>query len=181
MSNHRHAPHAEPHAEPHGTAAATKAGRDDAHDCDCAGHRLAQAHGAGGPAAVGHVGWLSSLAPILACALCPVCLSAYATILSALGVGVGIALSARQHALLVSTAVALALGAGLWRARVTRRYHTLALTTVGCTLLLIGEYAGDNRLLIGLGMTLLVGSMVADRVLEYRAKAAARRGTPSKN
>ncbi len=178
MSHHRHASP----AAAHGTGAAqASSGSGDAHACDCAGHRLAQAQGAGGSAAVGHVGWLSSLAPILACALCPVCLSAYATILSALGVGVGVALSAQQHALLVSLAVALALGAGLWRARVTRRYHTLALTGLGCTLLLIGEYAGDNRLLIGVGMALLLGSMLADRLLEARAKAAARRSAPSKN
>ena len=178
MTNHSHASHAQP-TGPAGPA--VTASSADAHACDCAGHRLAQAHAAGGDGAVGHVGWLSSVAPILACALCPVCLSAYATILSALGVGVGVALSARQHALLVSAAVVLALGAALWRARVTQRYHTLALTGLGCALLLVGEYAGDNRLLIGLGMALLVGSMIVDRTLEYRAKAAARRAAASKN
>ena len=159
--SHGHAPSKTP-TQPSAAAAAPVVADDP---CDCAGHRLAAQAQTAGTGAAGHVGWLSSIAPVLACALCPVCLSAYAAILSAFGVGVGFAISDRQHAILLVIAVVLALSAAVWRARITRHYSMLALTVVGCVLLLLGENLGDNRILIGLGMALLVGSMILDRVL----------------
>ena len=81
--------------------------------CDCVGHRM-QARRSTGEKLSG----LSAILPILACAVCPVCLSAYATILSALGVG--LAITEGQHAILLGVAVVLALASGLWRARITR-------------------------------------------------------------
>jgi hypothetical protein len=105
--------------------------------------------------------FLSGLAPILACALCPVCLSAYATILSALGVG--FALSEGQHRVLLLLAVAMALGAGIWRARVTRRYGPLGTATLGCALLLFADFVHENRVLSAAGMILLVVAMIWDR------------------
>jgi hypothetical protein len=149
-ADHDHHPHPHPAHPAHGAAAAVD-------DCgNCAAHR---------PRApvdrTGRWGWLSGLIPILACALCPVCLSAYATILSAFGVG--FALSEGQHAVLLIVAVVAALAAGAWRARVTRRFGPLGLTAFGCVLLLLADVLHENRALSLVGIALLVGSMIWDR------------------
>jgi hypothetical protein len=115
------------------------------------------------------VGWLSGLAPILACAICPVCLSAYATILSALGVG--FALTEGQHTVLLLVAVVAALGAGAWRARVTRRLGPLAVAALGCALLIFAELLHESRPLAIAGMVALVASMIWDRRASRRAAA----------
>jgi hypothetical protein len=146
MGSHSHADH------DHGPIAAAAAD-----DCgNCAAHR---------PRAPvdksGRWGWLSGIIPILACALCPVCLSAYATILSAFGVG--FALSEGQHAILLFMAVAAALLAGGWRARMTRRFGPLGLTAVGCALLIFADVLHENRALSLCGIALLVSSMIWDR------------------
>src|SRR5438477_9553043 len=99
MSAHSHADHDHGPGHPH-EAHAPHEGHDHepkaaaVDDCsNCAAHRPRPA----GEAA--RWGWLSGLVPILACAVCPVCLSAYATILSAFGVG--FAISEGQHAILL--------------------------------------------------------------------------------
>jgi hypothetical protein len=146
MGSHSHAEHDHPHPP---VAAAD--------DCSsCVAHR---------PRApidrTARWGWLSGIVPILACALCPVCLSAYATILSAFGVG--FALSEGQHAILLIVAVVAALASGAWRARMTRRFGPLGLTALGCTLLIFADLLHENRPLSLIGIALLIASMIWDR------------------
>lgn len=133
--------------------------------CDCAGHR-AKAAVAGGGAGIG---WLSGVAPILACALCPVCLSAYATILPLLGVG--FVLSEGQHQLFLIGAVVAAILAGSWRAKITRRFGPLGLTLSGCALLIFADLLHESRPLAVVGMVCLVAAMFWDRRAGKRAQA----------
>lgn len=117
---------------------------------------------------------LSAILPILACALCPVCLSAYATILSALGVG--LAITEGQHAILLGVAVVLALVSGVWRARLTRYYGPLATTAAGCALLILGDLLKENRPITFLGMGVLLVAMIWDRRATARRRAEASAG-----
>ncbi|MFO0573534.1 MAG: hypothetical protein U1A78_06030 [Polyangia bacterium] len=148
--HHGHDHHA--HAAPSGDA------------CDCAGHRLQARTKDGGKASL-----LATLLPILACALCPVCLSTYAAVLSALGVT--LAFTEGQHAVLLAVAVVAALGVGIWKARRSGRYTALALTAAGCGLLVLSQVFNDNRVLGLLGIGALLGSLVYERVQARRAAA----------
>lgn len=160
MGAHSHAEHDHhhPHGSEHDSAHAheSKKGAADDDCSNCAAHR---------PRAPvdrsGRWGWLAGIIPILACALCPVCLSAYATILSVFGVG--FALSEGQHAVLLIVAVVAALASGAWRARVTRRFGPLGLTALGCTLLIFADVLHENRPLSLIGIAMLIASMVWDR------------------
>lgn len=148
-ANHAHHDEGQHHAKDSPPAARP-------HACDCTGHRIAEK-----PRTASQWGWLSNLVPILACALCPVCLSAYATILSALGVG--FALTEGQHALLLGIAVAAALLAGIWRARMTRRYEPLGICMLGCAMLVFADILHENRALAIVGIILLVIAMLWDK------------------
>ena len=153
-ADHHHGPSAtHDHAHDHAKADSHK------HEGDCGN---CVAHRARPPASrTGRWGFLAGIVPILACALCPVCLSAYATILSAFGVG--FALTEGQHAILLFVAVAAALLAGGFRARMTRRFGPLGLTAVGCVLLIFADVLHENRALSLVGIALLVASMIWDR------------------
>lgn len=131
-------------------------------DCDCAGHRLQARNKEGGKATI-----LATILPILACALCPVCISTYAAVLSALGVT--LAFTEGQHALLLGIAVVAALGVGIWKAQRSRRYGALALTALGCGLLVLSQAFNDNRVLGLGGIAALIGSLVFERVQARRA------------
>ena len=172
MSAHSHAEpdhghaHGHEHGHGHGHGHAHDGHGHDGHahakkaavadDCsNCAAHRPRTA------AETARWGWLSGLIPILACALCPVCLSLYATILSAFGVG--FAITEGQHAVLLFVAVAAAILAGGFRARVTRRFGPLGLTTLGCMLLIFADVLHENRPLSLVGIAMLVASMIWDR------------------
>lgn len=101
------------------------------------------------------LGWLSALAPALACAVCPACLSTYAKIAASLGSGLAIGETA--HLLLLLAAIAVSLAVSSWRTWKSRRAWPLALALLGGTLLLIGhlvelaplEWAGIGVLLGG--------------------------------
>jgi hypothetical protein len=153
---HDHHGHGAPHQA--GPAAAS------AHACDCTGHRL-QARAKDGSKA----SFLATLLPILACALCPVCISTYAAVLSALGVT--LAFTEGQHAVLLAVAVVAALGVGIWKARRSGQYGALALTATGCGLLVLSQVFNDNRVLGLFGIAALLGSLVFERVQARRAAA----------
>lgn len=114
--------------------------------CDCAAHAKPAA-GAGSP-------WASVL-PVLACAVCPACLSAYAKVLSAFGVG--LFLSERQHAVILSVAVACSLVVSGARSVKSRRWWPLSTSLAGSVLVVAGhvgewpglEWAGVVTLLVG--------------------------------
>jgi hypothetical protein len=116
--------------------------------CDCAGHSPR-------PASNAEPGVWSAIAPALACAVCPACLTTYGKILSAFGVGVGITES--QHGALLVVAVAASLASSAWRAWRTRRPWPVAVAALGAALVLTGhgvdvhtvEWAGILVLVVG--------------------------------
>jgi len=121
------------------------------HACDCAAHRAA---GAGHSSA----GLWSAILPILACAVCPVCLTTYAKLLSVVGIGFG--LSARQHLIVLGGAVLASLGLSAWRSYRTQRVWPLALSVLGSVLIMTGHFAGDLELVEWAGvLVLLVGGL----------------------
>lgn len=134
----------------------------DGDACDCAGHRLKARNQEGGKAT-----FLATLLPILACALCPVCISTYAAVLSALGVT--LAFTEGQHAFLLGIAVVAALGVALWKAQRSRRYVALGLTAAGCGFLVLSQLFNDNKALGLVGIAALIGSLVYERVQARRA------------
>lgn len=161
MGSHSHADHdhAPNHAVEHGPKRAAVAD-----DCSsCAAHRPR-------PPVDGTSKWglLSGIAPILACALCPLCLSAYATVLSAFGVG--FALTEAEHKVLLLVAAAAAVLAAGWRTRVTGRYGPLGVTVLGCALLVLGDVMNENKALSMGGIVLLVAAMIWDRRAAKRAR-----------
>ncbi|MCA2981105.1 MAG: hypothetical protein INH41_06685 [Myxococcaceae bacterium] len=117
--------------------------------CDCEHHRSAQAP----PSAAS--GWVASVLPVLACAVCPACLSAYAKLLSALGVG--LVLTEAQHAVIMTVAVASSVAVSGWRTVRTRRRWPLLVSLGGASLVVAGhllehgvmEWAGVLVLLAG--------------------------------
>jgi nickel/cobalt exporter len=155
---HDHHGHGHDHGHDHHAHAQAAAGDD----CDCAGHRLKARSQNGGKAT-----FLATLLPILACALCPVCISTYAAVLSALGVT--LAFTEGQHALLLGVAVLAALGVALWKAQRSRRYTALGLTALGCGLLVLSQLFNDNKALGLLGIGALLSSLVYERVVARRA------------
>lgn len=101
------------------------------------------------------LGWLSALAPALACAVCPACLSTYAKIAASFGSGLAIGETAHLVLLLVAIAVSLAVSA--WRSWRSRRAWPLALALLGGIVLVVGhvvelaplEWAGIAIVLAG--------------------------------
>jgi hypothetical protein len=112
--------------------------------CDCPAHREV----ARDPAE--RASRWSALLPIFACALCPACISAWAPLLAA--AGLGLALTESQHTGLLLGTIALSLGVALWRARRTRAWLPVVLTAGGGGLMLGGHALNDNAALAGLGV-----------------------------
>jgi len=110
--------------------------RHTSHGCDCAHHRH-QAQPERPPQAGRAWSW-AQLGPILACAVCPACLSTYAKVLSAFGVGVF--LTEGQHHVLLAVAVGLSLAVAVVRYGRTRVLGPLVLTVGGC-LVLVASHA----------------------------------------
>lgn len=94
-------------------------------------------------------GWL----PVIACAFCPVCIGAYAGVLSA--VGLGFLVSERVHAWLMLIAIGLAvISAGL----ATRRHGhpaPMVITVAGAVAALAGHLLSDLHALVYSGVALL--------------------------
>lgn len=110
--------------------------------------------------------------PILACAVCPACLSTYAKVFASLGVGA--ALSARAHLAVLAVAIAASLlvsGVRSWRAK---RPWPLVVALSGCALVLAG-HLGDAHALEWLGVVVLV----VGGLLEQRLARAADSSSPS--
>lgn len=93
--------------------------------------------------------------PLLACAVCPACLSAYAKVLSAFGVG--LFLSETQHAIIMAVAVTSSILVSAWRSVRSGRRWPLAVSLSGSVLIVLGhllelaavEWLGVVVLLVG--------------------------------
>jgi hypothetical protein len=125
--------------------------------CDCPVHRTAARAGAretGSP-------WWLSVAPVLACAFCPACLSVWAPTLSVLGVG--IAWTESQHVAALALAVTIALVPAALAARRRGRVGPLVATLVGSALLVAGHLTGGKHILEVTGMAALLAGAALGR------------------
>jgi hypothetical protein len=120
--------------------------------CDCEHHRSP----ATGDSVAG--GLWASVLPLLACAVCPACLSAYAKILSALGVG--LVLTETQHAVIMSLAVASSVAVSAWRTKRTGRAWPLAVSVSGASLVVVGHLSERSALEWSGVLILLVGGLL---------------------
>jgi hypothetical protein len=98
---------------------------------------------------------------VLACALCPACLSLYAKVASA--VGTGLAIGEEAHAVLLGIALTVSLSAALWRWHQTKRLPPLLLSVLGAALVGLAHALGEVAWLEWSGMALLLTSAVVDR------------------
>lgn len=96
--------------------------------------------------------------PVLACAVCPACVTAYAKVLSLVGLGFG--LSETQHVILLVLALTCSLAVSAWRSWRSRRWWPIATAIVGAALVTVG-HVSDSHMLEWLGvLVLLVGGLV---------------------
>lgn len=133
--------------------------------CDCAHHRAK----ATTPASVEPGGRWASVVPILACAVCPACLAAYAKVLSF--VGIGVSLSESTHLLVLVVAIGVSLVVSAWRAWRLRRMGPLAISVVGGGLLVLSHALDENPLLLWSGVAVLLGGGLWERQVWRRFRA----------
>jgi hypothetical protein len=118
--------------------------------CDCAAHRVRSSE------AGARASFWGALLPVLACAFCPACITAWAPLLATAGIGV--ALNESQHSLLLIVAIALSLGVASWRARRARAWAPVLLTGLGGAAMLGGHAWNDNAPLESLGVLCLLSA-----------------------
>ncbi|TKC99024.1 MerC family mercury resistance protein [Polyangium fumosum] len=111
----------------------------------------------------GRSSFLSVVLPVLACAVCPTCLGAWAQALSALGVGF-VVTEAQHHALLV-VAVAVTLMVSVRRYARTHRKGPLALSLAGSVGLVASHLLGEIEALAWAS----IGVLVAASIWQHRA------------
>ncbi|WP_426752633.1 MerC domain-containing protein [Myxococcus sp. Y35] len=128
--------------------------------CDCAHHR---GQSPANPNERGKVpgGRWSVLVPLLACAVCPACLSTYAQVLSF--VGVGLSLTESVHQVMLAVAVTVSLAVSGWRFRRLRRLGPLLATAAGCALLVLGHALEENPVLTWGGVAVLLAGGLWER------------------
>ncbi len=83
---------------------------------------------------------IATAAPMLACAVCPACLSAYGKIFAALGIG--FTLSEEEHSYFLLAAVLISLVSSSWRTWVTQKLWPLLIAMSGCLLIMAGHWGG---------------------------------------
>jgi hypothetical protein len=116
-------------------------------------------------------GLLGALAPVLACAICPACVSTYAKALAVLGVG--ITLTARQHAALLVVALSLSIGVSARRAWQARRAWPVIVALAGATLVCFGHFGSERPLLEWFGIAVLLAGGLVERHRARRARVGA--------
>ena len=117
-------------------------------------------------------GTWAALAPVLACAVCPACVSTYAKLFATAGVGA--ALSERQHLVLLVVAVAVSIAVSAYRTWRTQRVWPLMVALGGCGLLVAGHLL-SAAWLEWCGMaTLVVGGLLERRAARRHASGAPR-------
>jgi len=116
-------------------------------------------------------GWrgrLASVAPLLACALCPACLTVWSTLLSAVGVQAGLAgMGEEAHGVVLGVAVLVAMGVAAWRAISTRDVRPALLPAAGCGML-VAAHALDVESLEWAGVAALLGAALLDHLRHRR-------------
>ena len=124
---------------------------EHSHACDCAAHRAAKTTAL-------NASMLSAILPVLACAVCPACLTTYAKLFSVLGVGFG--LSEFHHLVLLVVAIGASIGVSAWRSWRTRRVWPIAIALAGSALVATGHFVGDLHAVEWAGVLLvLVGGL----------------------
>jgi hypothetical protein len=115
--------------------------------------------------------------PVLACAVCPACLTTYAKLFSVLGVGFG--LSEFHHLMLLVVAISASIGVSAWRSWRTRRRWPIAIALTGSALVATGHFAGDLHYVEWAGvLVLLVGGLVGRRGRVDRGGGLVEQGLP---
>jgi hypothetical protein len=110
--------------------------------------------------------WLGMFAPVLACAFCPACLTLYASLLSA--VGVGITFTEADHHALLGAAVVSCIVVAAWRSRREQTIVPLAVGGLGCSVLVLG-HVGERAWIEWIGIVvLLTGAWFVDAVRGHR-------------
>jgi hypothetical protein len=130
------------------------------HSCDCSAHRAQPSSS--------NSGFWASLFPVLACALCPACLTTYAKLFSVFGVSFG--LSELQHLILLVVAIAASLTVSGWRSWRMRRAWPVAVAAVGAGLVVTGHLAGELHFVEWAGvLVLLAGGLTEHFRLRSRS------------
>ncbi|NBC43911.1 hypothetical protein [Corallococcus exiguus] len=93
--------------------------------------------------------------------MCPGHLSAYAQVLSF--VGIGASLSESTHQLVLGVAIALSLAVNAWRAWRLRSLTPLAISGTGGGLLVLSHALDENALLLWSGAAVLLGGILWER------------------
>jgi len=134
--------------------------------CDCTAHRAPRP-------LPPNAGIWSAILPVLACAVCPACLTTYAKVFSVLGVGVG--LSEFHHLLLLFVAISASIGISAWRSWRTRRMWPIGLALTGSALVATGHFAADLHAVewVGVGVLLVGGLTEHFRLRRQRASIVA--------
>jgi hypothetical protein len=126
----------------------------------------------GHPGRDGATGLWATILPVVACALCPACVSTYAKIFATIGVAA--ALSKRQHLALLVFAVVMSVGISAYRSWRSRRAWPVVVALAGCTLLSAGHLIEANALeWCGIAI-LVVGGMLEQRAARRVARGAER-------
>ena len=109
----------------------------------------------------GRPAWLQTLVaipavvlPLLPSATCPVCLAAYAAVLSSVGLGFVFSDSVQRP--LIVFFLTVTLGSVAWSARQHRRFGPLAVVLCGSVAIVAARIAWDIRWLVYLGVVCLV-------------------------
>lgn len=104
---------------------------------------------------------LAGLLPVLLCAFCPACMSAWAPLVGLLGWH--FFENEIVHRGLLGLSIVLALGLGGLRARRRRYWLPFGVTASGCALLVSGEVAGDYWPLTLTGSAALLVAFFVER------------------
>ena len=142
--------------------------------CDCAGHRTPirfEGEDASAQPASPPTLW-SSLLPVLACAVCPACVTTYAKVLSLVGLGFG--LTETQHLILLVLALSASLSISAWRSWRSRRWWPITMAVLGSTLVAIGHIQGDLHALEWMGVVVLLLGGLGEH---FRLRRSTRAGT----
>ena len=133
------------------------------HACDCAAHRAPKT-------TAPNASMWSAILPVLACAVCPACLTTYAKLFSVLGVGFG--LSEFHHLVLLVVAISMSIGVSAWRSWRTRRVWPIAIALTGSALVATGHFAGDLHAVEWAGVLLLLVGRLTEHFRLRRQQAS---------
>jgi len=137
------------------TACADSTRAEDSHEA-CCGHHHRHRHAAKDGSA--RSSFLGAVLPILACAVCPTCLGAWAQALSALGVG--FVVTEAQHLVLLAVAVAVTLVVSVRRYVRSHRRGPLALSIAGSVGLVASHLLGEIEALAWASIVVLVAASI---------------------